>query len=122
MDSDLESMHKEQLIAEVKKLRAGIREHRDCSGHDLCWYQPDLWSLLPETTGRHVQVPSGRSSCVAASSFVNPWTNKFHKRREPGKILANCLFNPAFKRDRHGQPLFSSFDGLPVLKPACSPL
>ena len=57
MDSDLESMHKEQLIAEVKRLRAGIREHRDCSGHDLCWFQPDLWSLLPETTGRHVQVP-----------------------------------------------------------------
>ena len=56
-DSDLESMGKEQLIAEVKKLRAGIRQHRDCSGHELCWYHPNLWSLLPETTGHNVQVP-----------------------------------------------------------------
>jgi hypothetical protein len=57
MDSDLESMSEEQLIAEVKKLRAGIREHRDSSGHDLCWYHPDLWSLLPEKIDNNVQVP-----------------------------------------------------------------
>jgi hypothetical protein len=57
MDSDLESMSEEQLIAEVKKLRAGIREHRDSSGHDLCWYHPDLWSLLPEKIDNTVQIP-----------------------------------------------------------------
>ncbi|THF65650.1 hypothetical protein E6C76_08780 [Pseudothauera nasutitermitis] len=48
MDSDLDTMDREQLIAEVKKLRAGIRTHRDTSGHDLCWYHPQLWALLPE--------------------------------------------------------------------------
>jgi hypothetical protein len=58
MDSDIESMSKEQLVAEVKKLRAGIREHRDCSGHDLCWYHPHLWSLLPEKTDNTVQIPA----------------------------------------------------------------
>jgi hypothetical protein len=24
--------------------------HRDSAGHDLCWHQPALWSLLPERT------------------------------------------------------------------------
>jgi len=57
MDSEIESMSKEQLIAEVKKLRAGIREHRDSSGHDLCWYHPNLWALLPEKTDHTAQVP-----------------------------------------------------------------
>jgi hypothetical protein len=32
MDEDVEQMTKEQLIHEVKKLRAGIRQHRDSSG------------------------------------------------------------------------------------------
>ncbi|MCR4158344.1 hypothetical protein NUK34_05675 [Kerstersia gyiorum] len=42
MDNDLDAMTREQLIEEVKKLRAGIRTHRDTSGHDLCWYHPHL--------------------------------------------------------------------------------
>jgi hypothetical protein len=46
MDNDLETMTKEDLVAEVKNLRQGIREHRESSGHDLCWHHPDLWGLL----------------------------------------------------------------------------
>lgn len=57
MDDDLDGMSREQLIAEVKKLRAGIRVHRDSSGHDLCWYHPDLWALLPEKTQHTLEVP-----------------------------------------------------------------
>ena len=37
MDQDLETMTREQLVVEAKKLRAGIREHRDSTGRDLCW-------------------------------------------------------------------------------------
>jgi hypothetical protein len=48
MDEDLDTMERERLISEVKKLRAGIREHRDCTGQDLCWHHPKLWGLLPE--------------------------------------------------------------------------
>lgn len=33
MDSDLENMSRDQLVAEVKKLRLGIRVHRDSTGH-----------------------------------------------------------------------------------------
>ena len=48
MDEDLTALSREQLIEEVRKLRRGIRVHRDSSGHELCWHHPQLWSLLPE--------------------------------------------------------------------------
>ena len=57
MDEDVESLSRDELVAEVKKLRAGIRGHRDCSGHDLCWHHPKLWDLLPERVAPEVAVP-----------------------------------------------------------------
>ncbi len=42
MDDDVETMGREQLIAEIKKLRTGIREHRDSTLHELCWHHPQL--------------------------------------------------------------------------------
>jgi hypothetical protein len=48
MDKDLDRMSREELVAEVKKLREGIRVHRDSTGHELCWHHPALWGLLPE--------------------------------------------------------------------------
>lgn len=57
MDEDLETMDRATLIAEVRKLRAGIREHRDSSGHDLCWHHPALWGLLPEKIEPAIAVP-----------------------------------------------------------------
>ena len=57
MDDDLLSLTNDQLIAEVKRLRAGIREHRDSSGQDLCWHHPALWGLLPEKTDPLPVVP-----------------------------------------------------------------
>jgi hypothetical protein len=56
-DSDLEALTRDQLVAEVKRLRAGIRTHRDSTGHDLCWHHPDLWGLLPERVTPEVAVP-----------------------------------------------------------------
>jgi hypothetical protein len=41
MDDDLERLSRAQLVDEVKKLRRGIRAHRDSSLHELCWH-PDL--------------------------------------------------------------------------------
>jgi hypothetical protein len=57
MDEDLNGMSREQLIGEVKRLRAGIRQHRDSSGQDLCWHHPNLWGLLPERVAPEVAVP-----------------------------------------------------------------
>ena len=56
-DTDLDGMSREQLASEVRRLRAGIRAHRDSSAHDLCWHQPELWGLLPEPGDRLPVVP-----------------------------------------------------------------
>lgn len=50
-------MSREQLIDEVKKLRTGIREHRDSTRQELCWHHPALWGLLPEKTDPVPEVP-----------------------------------------------------------------
>jgi hypothetical protein len=57
MDDDLESLNREELLSEVKRLRTAIRAHRDSSGQDLCWHHPELWSLLPENVAPDVAVP-----------------------------------------------------------------
>ena len=57
MDEDLDLMSREQLIAEAKRLRQGIRDHRDSSGHELCWHHPALWGLLPEKSDPQPIVP-----------------------------------------------------------------
>jgi hypothetical protein len=56
-DDDLASLTRHQLVAEVIRLRAGIRAHRDGSGHDLCWHHPQLWGLLPEPIPQNLLVP-----------------------------------------------------------------
>ncbi len=58
MDDDLDGLTREQLAAEVKRLRAGIRAHRDATGHDLCWHHPDLRGLLPEQRDVRPWVPT----------------------------------------------------------------
>jgi hypothetical protein len=57
MDNDLEHMSREQLADEVKKLRSGIRAHRDSKLHELCWHHPALWGLLPEKSDPVPVVP-----------------------------------------------------------------
>lgn len=57
MDTDLDGMSREQLIDEVRKLRNGIRAHRDSRLHELCWHHPALWGLLPEKTDPIPVVP-----------------------------------------------------------------
>ena len=58
LDSDLDNLTRDQLTAEVRRLRAGIRAHRDSTGQDLCWHHPALWSLLPEKTDPLPTVPA----------------------------------------------------------------
>lgn len=57
IDDDLETMSRDQLLAEVRRLREGIRVHRDSSGQELCWHHPALWGLLPEKTDPMPVVP-----------------------------------------------------------------
>ncbi len=85
MDDDLDGLSRAQLIAEVKRLRAGIREHRDASGHELCWHHPQLWGLLPEPIPRDIAVP--------------PWP----------KFLRGCLkYRESLDRELADAPIFDA--------------
>jgi hypothetical protein len=57
MDEDLERMSRKELLDEARRLRSGIREHRDSSEHELCWHHPELWGLLPEKVDPKIVVP-----------------------------------------------------------------
>jgi hypothetical protein len=56
-DVDLDCLDADELRAEVRRLRAGIRAHRDGTGQALCWHHPALWGLLPERTDPLPVVP-----------------------------------------------------------------
>jgi hypothetical protein len=58
LDTDLAALSRDELIAEAKRLRAGIRAHRDTTEHELCWHHPLLWGLLPERTDPQPTVPA----------------------------------------------------------------
>lgn len=58
MDDDLDRMTRDDLIAEARRLRQGIRTHRDSTGHELCWHHSALWNLLPEKTDPVPTVPA----------------------------------------------------------------
>ena len=82
MDQDLDRLSREELVAEVKRLREGIRQHRDSSGHDLCWHHPQLWGLLPEPIDPEIAVP--------------PWP----------KFLRGCVkYREALDRERPDAPV-----------------
>jgi len=83
VDEDLREMTREQLIAEARRLRAGIRAHRDSSGHALCWHHPALWGLLPEKTDPLPTVPTWPEflrGCLRNTASL--W-------------IGNCLMRPA---------------------------
>jgi hypothetical protein len=94
MDDDLEALSRDQLIAEVRRLRAGIRTHRDSSGHDLCWHHPELWGLLPERMLPDVAVPPWPRflrGCVRYRESLD--------RELPHAAVADFEFDEAKRRD-----------------------
>jgi hypothetical protein len=86
MDEDLREMTRERLEAEVRRLRQGIRAHRDSSGHELCWHHPALWGLLPERTDPQPAVPAWpqfMEGCIRyRRSLDEQWPNA-PRTREP---------------------------------------
>ncbi len=86
MDNDLEQMTREELMVEVKKLRQGIREHRDSSRHELCWHHPELWGLLPETTDPLPVVPEWSEfmrGCVKYRESLDEQAREAPRTSEP---------------------------------------
>jgi hypothetical protein len=89
LDDDLDTMSREELVREARRLRDGIREHRDSSGHQLCWHHPKLWGLLPELVEPEIAVP--------------PWP----------KFVRGCLrYRESLDKQAPGAPAFNrDYDG-----------
>lgn len=88
LDDDLSRLSREELIAEVRRLRRGIREHRDSTLHELCWHQPDLWGLLPETTDPVPAVPEWpqfMEGCVQYRRSLDEQAADVPRSRKPYK-------------------------------------
>lgn len=86
MDTDLERMSREQLVEEVKRLRQGIRQHRDSSGHELCWHHPTLWGLLPEKTDSIPVIPDWPQfiqGCVRYRQSLDEQVSDAPRTKEP---------------------------------------
>jgi hypothetical protein len=89
VDEDIQSWSRDQLIDEVRRLRTGIRAHRDSSGHDLCWHHPQLWGLVPERITPDVAVPPWPTflrGCVRYRESL--------ERQLPEAPLADVEYNP----------------------------
>ena len=90
MDDDLAALSRDQLVDEVKRLRAGIRAHRDASLHGLCWHHPQLWGLLPERTDPRPVVPDWPQflrGCIAYRSSLDeqlPDAPRSSREYDPG--------------------------------------
>lgn len=75
LDDDLNGMTPEQLRQEVVRLRTAVRKDRDAVGHELCWYRPELWDLLPEFENHDMKVPPWDEflkKCVEYRSSLEP--------------------------------------------------
>ena len=86
MDEDLNQMSPEDLIAEVRKLREGVRSHRDSSGQALCWHHPQLWGLLPEQSDPRPIVPAWpqfMEGCIAYRASLDAQLPEAPRSNEP---------------------------------------
>jgi hypothetical protein len=79
LDRDLESMSRGELIEEIKLLRAGVREHRNSSGNDLCWHHPKLWNLLPEKIDPNILVPDWSDFIKGCAAYRKSLEEAFKK-------------------------------------------
>jgi ketosteroid isomerase-like protein len=87
LDEDLDTMGREQLIAEARRLRAGIRAHRDSTGHALCWHHPALRGCYPSSPTRSRRSQRGRSFSEAACGTGSLWTSSCRMRPAPTRRI-----------------------------------
>jgi hypothetical protein len=103
LDDDLADLAREDLIAEVRRLRHGIREHRDSSGHELCWHHPRLWCLLPEQIDPAIAVPPWPKFLRGCVKYRNPTARRRGIGRAPCGAPPPCQSCDAQDEDRNGE-------------------
>ena len=79
MDTDLDSKSRDELVLEVKKLRAAIREHRDSSGSGALLAPPGVVVASARTN----RSSSDRSRVAAVLARVHP-LSPVSRRTAPG--------------------------------------
>lgn len=109
MDEDLETMSREQLIEEVKKLRHGIRHHRDSTEHELCWHHPALWGLLPEKTDPVPTVPDWPQFMQGCIKYRQSLDEQAPNAPRAKKTISKVKYPPSKSLHRFGK---NSFDYL----------
>ena len=82
MDSDLDPMNREELIAEVKKLRKGIPSIGTLQGMTFVGITPLYGASFPRRRTLYHQYPSGRSSWKAAFGIGSRWISKHRELLE----------------------------------------
>ena len=65
MDEDLANLSRDALIAEVRRLRDGIRKHRDSSGQELAGIIRRFGRCCPNERTLSRRYLTGRRSCMA---------------------------------------------------------
>jgi hypothetical protein len=93
MDEDLESLTRDELLAEVRRLRTAIRKHRDGTEHELCWHHPELWGLLPEAAARPPTVPGWPQFLRGCIRYRQSLDDQL-----PGAPRTNAEFEPERER------------------------
>jgi hypothetical protein len=86
MDEDVAGLSRDELMAEVRRLRQGIRAHRDSTGQELCWHHPALWALLPEQSDPLPVVPAWPQflrGCVRYRESLDAQLPDAPRSREP---------------------------------------
>lgn len=58
LHSSVVSVHLNELLQYVKNLENAIRSNRDAKGHNRCWYEREMYKLLPEHKGVDYELPS----------------------------------------------------------------
>jgi RNAse (barnase) inhibitor barstar len=76
LDGDLKLLSVEELREEVQKLRDAIRAQRDQNGHNLCWYLPELWDVLPEKVQPQPFVPTWKDFMQRCADFRSSLDSK----------------------------------------------
>jgi hypothetical protein len=115
MDADLDALSRDQLLAELVRLRQAARAHRDSPGHEL-------WSLLPDAprsaeefpglqrgladdilrTYLHVQAGDGIARIDAPDSFWGELASGAFPQLEQGRLMSASRFSSPWQSwERH---------------------
>lgn len=84
-DVAVAGMSREELAAEVLRLRAGIRQHRDERGNDRCWMDDHrLYMLLPEKDPGVTTLLPKREFLENCARYCEQY---WETRQRPGEIV-----------------------------------